>query len=60
MLETFLKELPSSAGGEHDERLYEERAYCEGCGEDFIHTELTYSEEDEKHYCPKCLTKKQL
>lgn len=57
MPETRLYEFPSSAGGEWDERLFEEQTKCEECEEWFRSDEVNYNDDLDKHVCEKCETK---
>lgn len=51
-------ELPKGSGGEHDERLFEEREahYCGVCGGEFILSDLKQSSGHNGMLCHDCWT----
>lgn len=54
MAQHRLYEYPSSAGGEWDERLFEEQTLCEDCNEWHRDDETEYNEDEDKHFCYSC------
>jgi len=57
MPNTRLYEFPSSAGGEWDERLFEEQTECEECQDWFRSDEVNYNEDLDMHVCEACESK---